>query len=321
VPYLQNTIAFALSPTAVDDILKYKPKGYPKKRKDIEKLLTKLPDMTIEFDFDQLDGSTESQNAPLEPGYAFFLEAMVTFEPVYKQGIWGPLFSYPKIVDWNFRIDSTSVTKTELDWFSRQQAEVRYVVKISDSAKQVIVAYETDMKTFIDSLGSSAGIVAAGVFILSFIHFVTCQVREQRKKKAEEEQDRIAKAVLVKVIKSMRSERKRKMSRSSDNSPVFFADDTPLKSAPVKRSFPVPLLDEQKMKEKFEIPNLGQTQEGQPSPRAHHAEEDQATVSPIHQRFFPSFRGAKVAPAQAATTPTATITEKDIDIPKDADLV
>ena len=188
VPYLQNKIVFAPGPTIVTDIMKYKPKGYPKKRHEIEELLKKLPDMTIEFDFDQLDGSTENQDAPLEPGNAYFLTASVVFEPIYKQGIWGPLFHYPNIDGWNFRIEGASVQKTKLDWFSRQQAEVRYTIKIAHSTKQVIVAYETDMKTFLDSIGSSAGLVAAGVFILSLVHFLTCQVREQRKKKAEDDE-------------------------------------------------------------------------------------------------------------------------------------
>jgi hypothetical protein len=79
----------------------------------------------------------QGQYAPLEPGYAYFLVAEVTFEPVYMQDMWGSLFTSPAISSWNFRIDTTSVQRTELDWFSRQQCEVRYTVKINDDAKQV----------------------------------------------------------------------------------------------------------------------------------------------------------------------------------------
>jgi hypothetical protein len=41
---------------------------------------------------------------------------------------------------------------------------------------QMIVAYVTDFKGFIDSLGSAAGVIGAGVVVLSFIHYMTCQV-------------------------------------------------------------------------------------------------------------------------------------------------
>ena len=310
VPYLQNKIVFAPGPTIVTDIMKYKPKGYPKKRHEIEELLKKLPDMTIEFDFDQLDGSTENQDAPLEPGNAYFLTASVVFEPIYKQGIWGPLFHYPNIDGWNFRIEGASVQKTKLDWFSRQQAEVRYTIKIAHSTKQVIVAYETDMKTFLDSIGSSAGLVAAGVFILSLVHFLTCQVREQRKKKAEDEQDKVVKAVLAKVVKSLRRERRASSLSSGNNSPVSFSGaDPPLKSGLQKMSIPLKPVSESKSKDRLEIPNLDDEHQGAPSPRGHH--EDGETVSPL---FRSSFRSARVAPSNTAE-------DRDADLDKNAELV
>jgi hypothetical protein len=60
LPYLTNTIQFELSDTAVDDILRYEPEGYPTKRKHVCKLLEAIPkDMVVEFDFDQIGGSTE----------------------------------------------------------------------------------------------------------------------------------------------------------------------------------------------------------------------------------------------------------------------
>ena len=96
----------------------------------------------------QLGGSSERQYAPLQPGYAYFLTADVSFEPVYTRGILGTLTSYPSITDWNFRVIGTTVTKTDLDWFSRQQAEIRYTVKIDSSTTQVIRAYETDLKVW-----------------------------------------------------------------------------------------------------------------------------------------------------------------------------
>ena len=58
---------------------------------------------------------------PLEPGTAYFLSAEVVFEPVLKRDYVGNVLMY----DWNFRILSSGVSQTKLDYFSRQQAEVR----------------------------------------------------------------------------------------------------------------------------------------------------------------------------------------------------
>jgi hypothetical protein len=199
VPYLSNTITFTLSDTAVDDIAKYDPIGYPTKKSEIKKLLQKMPEMIIEFDFDQLGGSSELQYVPLEPGFAYFLTAEVAFEPIYTQGLLGS-FGDPVMESWNFRVITTSVSKVELDWFSRQNCEVRYTVKISPETTQIIVAYVTDLKSFIDSLGSAAGIVGAGVFLVSLYHYLTCQVRRQRTKKEKEEREKVVRAILMAAL-------------------------------------------------------------------------------------------------------------------------
>lgn len=86
--------------------------------------------------------------------------------------------------------------------------QVRYTIKIASDTKQVIAYYETDVKAFIDSCGSSGGIIAGGMFntykvafrvngkwmqhlvIIQIIilgvmlvgvwHFLTCQVKKQK---------------------------------------------------------------------------------------------------------------------------------------------
>lgn len=196
VPYLANKVYVEVSPDmAFKDIKKYKPIGYPTKDDEIRDLLKKFPPVAIEFDLDQVGGSTENQYVPLEPGHAYFYSATVVIEPVYQRSILGLDFTGagPPIIDWNFRVTSKSVYKTDLDWFSRQNAEVRYTIAIESTTIQVIKVYETDLKTFIDSLGSAAAVVGAGVILLALWHELTCQVSKQKKIKEELERENLLK--------------------------------------------------------------------------------------------------------------------------------
>ncbi len=120
VPYLSNRITFAVSQDAALDILASKAKDYPASEREVRELLGRFPPCVLEFDFDQFGGSTERQSVPLEPGKAYFMNAEVVFEPVYKVD----LLQRQRIVGWNFRVLSTAVSSADLDWFSRQQAEV-----------------------------------------------------------------------------------------------------------------------------------------------------------------------------------------------------
>ena len=125
---------------------------------------------------------------PLEPGRAYFMSAEVVFEPVYRVD----LLQNQRVAGWNFRVLGTSVSSAGLDWFSRQQAEVRYTVRINSDAKQAVERYETDLKVFLDNMGSAGGLVGAGVICLSILHHLTCTHR--RLKRLKRRQERLKRA-------------------------------------------------------------------------------------------------------------------------------
>ncbi len=69
------------------------------------------------FDLDQAGGSTSQGHLPLQPGWAYFLDAEVAFEPIYRVD----MVQQQRIAGWNFRVISSSVSTMRLDWFARQQ--------------------------------------------------------------------------------------------------------------------------------------------------------------------------------------------------------
>ena len=79
---------------------------------------------------------------------------------------------------------------------------MRYTIKINSDISQVIVAYETDLQTFIDGVGSAAGIVGAGVMFLILWHWVTGRVPKVKKQKEDqtmEEQEKFKQTVAKEI--------------------------------------------------------------------------------------------------------------------------
>ncbi|GMH50046.1 hypothetical protein TrLO_g5075 [Triparma laevis f. longispina] len=151
-PYIDPTVIIQPSAWAAKEITEYNPRYWPWELKLAQERVDKFKPVTIDFSSVEDLGGSNGQLL-LEPGMQYTLSATVGFYPIFKQ----------------------TITKTKLDYFSRQDAKVIYSITISDVDVQRIIKHNSSVSILMGQFGAAMAYMGIGLVLLKTWQTVTKQ--------------------------------------------------------------------------------------------------------------------------------------------------
>lgn len=102
----------------------------------------------------------------------YTLSATVGFYPIFKQT---QFFELTYIEDFGYNLFDVSITKTKLDYFSRQDAKVICSITISDAEVQRIIKHNSSVSILMGQFGAAMAYMGIGLVLLKTWQTVTKQ--------------------------------------------------------------------------------------------------------------------------------------------------
>ena len=172
-PYLSTYLEVLANTSATEKILKkISPESWPTGKAAQKTLVDRFNNdpLQITFDMDTVGGYTSRKMIPLEPGYVYTLTADVQITPIYREStdFFNNMMGYYtfSITGWKKSVISTSITRTDASYFTRQRTTIRYVINFRDDIAQISLKLVFGVVQFMVALGAAAGYLGFGTLIL-----------------------------------------------------------------------------------------------------------------------------------------------------------
>jgi len=140
----------------------------------VEETVKKFEAVSVTWRTMSVDGS--NGQIMLQPGYKYELSATISLYPEYAID----RFMVETVKGFGHFIRDTKISKSKLDYFSRQKCVVVYKIEIDDSEVQRIWIHQQPYTDFIANIGGAMGFLSFGIVFLRVWQKILRQ--EQRNK-------------------------------------------------------------------------------------------------------------------------------------------
>lgn len=141
-------------------------------RKDVEAFGKSIfRNLNVRWDFSALEKGSPNNKLALTPGIQYNLFATLKITTVYSKGVFGN----SDITNVQVFVQSTSVSKSSLDYVNRNKCILNYVIQFDlAQSHQVVMASDYTFFAFFTDVGGALGIMAIGELIVEVSTSIFC---------------------------------------------------------------------------------------------------------------------------------------------------
>ncbi|KAG2381628.1 hypothetical protein C9374_006012 [Naegleria lovaniensis] len=143
--------------------------------------------LNIRWDFSTMEKGSPNNKLALTPGIQYNLQATLKITTVYSKGVFGNA----DITNVQVFVQSTSVSKSTLDYVNRNKCILNYVIQFDlAQSRQVVMASDYTFLAFFTDVGGALGIMAIGELLVELWQSYISQPEMFIKEAMEEDKER-----------------------------------------------------------------------------------------------------------------------------------